>query len=504
MKNSINKIVVVTILPLVLGSMFFLACEDQLVQEPRASIVAQTYYKTEAQAFAGLVGIYNKLQEENVYGVTMYRYTAGASDDMTGNSGSNSLNRYTIDPTTSTFNSTWNALYNTIHRANILIVNVKNADEISQPKIDLFIAEAKFLRALSYFHLVNLFGGVPLLDEPVLPGAAKDVPRSSVSEVYSLIESDLKEAESILPPKTEVEYGRATKGAAQALLAKAYLHQEKWADAVSASNRVIDSGIYSLHKPYYQIFRLDHENHSGQIFSIVYSTAGPQGWGNGNEGNEFSIWFTPGGWGGSQPTEALEEAFDPDDERLKATVVQQGDKIVVPGHKIVSPDYELQDGESFDESRFSGGVIPARGYGKLWTVERRYAEDRSPLDWPVLRYADVLLMKAEALAELNDLSSVQEPLTKIRNRAGLSDYDASGKSQQQVIEDVRLERQRELALDGYRLYDLRRWGIVVETIRANVIDPNLIIEAGKHELYPIPQVQIDLSEGTLTQNPGYF
>jgi hypothetical protein len=476
------------------------ACEEQLVQEPKGTIVADAYYQTESQALQGVVGIYNRLSENDLYGSIMNRFTSGASDDMVGNIGSPELHQYSFSPSSGIFRETWNAFYDVIHRANLLMINIEGSEEISQSAIDHFTAEAKFLRALSYFHMVNIWGGVPLLTEPVPPARSKEVGRATASEVYALIESDLQTAIQGLPTKGELEDGRASKEAAQALLTKVYLHQEKWQETVNTANDIINSGTFSLHYPYYQIFRHAYERHSGQIFSIVYSEAGPQGWGDGNEGNNFSIWFRPGGWGQSQPSDALENSFEPGDERFRATVSFEGDKVVVPGQKIVPPDYELQEGESLNEEI---PTIPSRSYGKMWMLEGNYGADRKPLDWPVLRYGDVLLMKAEALAEMGDLAGVEAPMTEIRNRAGLGDYSTSGKNQQQVIEDVRLERQRELALDGYRNYDLRRWGILVETILANVDDPNLVIQANRHELYPIPQTEIDLSEGALTQNPGY-
>ncbi len=474
-------------------------CQEFLEEEPEATIVADSYYSNEDEVLQGLIGAYDVLGLERTYDLNLWRLGSGGGDNFIGNTGAMEVVEYTFGADAAIFRDTWSELYNGINRANLLIANVPNTEGIAPEVAARYIAEAKFIRALCYFNLVNLFGGVPLVETPLNPQELK-IPRNSVEEVYTLIEEDLKAGAEVLPTDSELGsegVGRASRGAAQSLLAKAYLFQEEWADAAAQASEVIASGEYELVESYRNIFLLENEDNAEIIFQIIFSRAGPQGWGDENEGNQFSQWFRPvckGGWGNPMPTESLEETYEPGDERFKATIVEAGDQVVEPEFKFVSQDYVLQPGETFNEDI---GTIDCEGWGKWWLRDGQIQADQGPLNWIVIRLADVILVRAEALAEMNQLNEAVLELNKVRQRANLPDVSIT--TQQALIDAVRLERRVELAAEGTRLYDLRRWGIVIEALQA-VDKP---VEANKHELFPIPQTEVDLHEGAMEQNPNW-
>ena len=496
MKN-INKIFTIVILTLLVTS----CGDDFLTKKPQAALVQEDFYRNEYEAFQGLVGTYDPLGWESTFDMSWWSIGDGAAGDLAGTSlGVTGVMQYSYSPSNGGLLDFWPGMYGGIDRANGVINRASEADFDENLKAR-FIAEAKFLRALYYFTLVTYWGGVPIITEPVPPAELKDLSRSSVAEVYALIEQDLNDAIAVLPDQSDIplqEMGRASKGAAQSLLAKAYLYQEKWSDAANMANIVITSGEYELEEDYHMIFQLENENGKECIFSIQMSTSGDQGWGNSNEGSQFPRWHEPlcmGGWGNMYPEDTLINAFEPDDKRYRSVVVDEGDRVIVPGNRFVPPDYVLQEGESYhpDDSR---NTIPCLGCGKWWTIER-YRDDMSPLNWILIRLGDVILMRAEALAESEDLTAAATELNKIRNRAGLPSIAPATK--QDMIDAIRQERHVELALEGHRFYDLRRWGILIEYMTA-LGETNV---SSKDMLFPIPQIEMDLHEGAMEQNPGW-
>ncbi len=473
-------------------------CSDFLNETPQATIVTENYYADENEVWQGVVGAYDILGMGRMYNLNLWRLGSGGSDNMFGNTGAREVVEYTYGADAAIFRDTWRGLYEGIDRANLLIVNAPQAEDIPPETLRRYTAEAQFIRALCYFNLVNLFGGVPIIQEPLSPQALQ-LPRSTAAEVYALIEEDLLDGVASLPLESELgaeEKGRATKGAAQGMLAKVYLHQGKWEDAATQAQEVIGSKEYQLLDRYRDIFLLSNEGNTEIIFRVVFSNEGPQGWGDGNEGNEFSQWFRPlclKGWGGFIPSDGLLTAFEAGDERRQGTVIEEGDFLVEPGFRVVAPDYQLQPGESFDESISPFGC---KGWAKWW-IKGEVQADRSPMDFIVLRLADIILVRAEALAEQGQWAEAVTTLNQVRTRAGLPDLNVT--AQASAIESVRQERRVELAAEGTRLYDLRRWGTVIDDLKG--ADKN--VQEGRDELFPIPQTEIDLHGGFLEQNPGW-
>ena len=383
---------------------------------------------------------------------------------------------------------------------------LEKVPEIPESEIDegirqRILAEAKFLRAYYYFDLVTMYGGVPLVTKVLAPSEYNQ-PRASAIAIWSLIEQDLMEAAENLPKKSEygsADIGRATHGAALGLLTKAYVYQSEWAAAQATAEELINSGEYSLDANFEEIFTKDGENGPGSIFEIQRSPLGGGFWGsvNGsNEGNLTNIYQIArgqfGGFGFNIPQQDLVDEFETGDPRLGSTVFKEGD---VMGDRGVF----TKAATGFDHDY----------YAKKYFVSRSEHEDINigdPLmngesNDRILRYADLLLMHAEAAYHNGQEGIARASLNAVRERARrnanpgiLPDVTSSGP---QLLDAIYHERRVELALEGIRFFDVVRQGRGAE-----VFGPLGFI-AGMHEVFPIPQQQISLSNGTLSQNPGY-
>ena len=387
----------------------------------------------------------------------------------------NLLDALTFDATTISFDEVWAAHYDGIQRANQAI-NRLEAFDLDPTLKSRLIGEEKFLRALTYFRLVKTFGGVPLIAG--IPDLSADpaqlLSRATKEETYAFIETDLTEAITSLPEKSEYpisELGRATKGAAKALLAKVSMYQNKWQVVLTLTNEIIASGEYGLTPNYEDIWKEISENNIESIFEIQARgetpTAGTQGYSVTQGARGAGGW----GWGFNTPSQNLADSYEAGDTRRDATIIFRGETLfdgrLVP-NTVVNPMY--------NQKAYSSAFSDAWETGK---------------NIRILRYADVLLMNAEAaLATGGDAAT---PLNQVRNRAGLG--DAPVVNQMAIWE----ERRHELAFEHDRYFDLVRQGRAGTVLRAlgkPFVD-------GKHEVFPIPNEQIIKSGGLLEQNPGY-
>ena len=407
------------------------------------------------------------------------------------------MDNFPVTPTNGLTNDLWTGYYATITDCNVILNQVAK-DSANTPDATKLLAqgEARFLRGYAYFMLVRLFGNIPIVDTVLVNVSQSNVSQSDPSTVYAFIEQDLQFAAASLPLQWDAKYiGRATSGAANGLLAKVYLYQKKWQQAMSTAGLIISSGIYNLNTPYSEIFTNEGENSSGSIFEIqAYADAnhkadsygcqyanvqGVRGSGN------FDL-----GWGFNNPSQQLVDAYEPGDPREASTI-------------LVTPSPE--------PTRY-GEVFPAepnpRYNMKVYTnpAIRQAVGDR--FGWwtnvRILRYSDVVLMYAEAANELNQTDEALEKLEWVRARARNGDNSilppVTTTDQSELRDAIRHERRIELAMESERFFDLVRWGIA----------DSVMIAAGKTNftlsrdaLLPIPQTQIDLSKGVLHQNPGY-
>lgn len=389
----------------------------------------------------------------------------------------------------------WNTLYLGVKRCNVVIEFVPDI-QMDQGLRDRYIAEAKFVRGLLYFDLVRAWGGVPLV---LTTNPKPKLPRSTAEEIYQQIIQDLTDAIAVLPERSHYygdDVGRATKGAAKALLAKVYLFRHDFPDAETLLMEVINSYEYSLEPIFINANGIDGNNGVESVFEIgALQVEGTESGGD-QYANTQGVRGSPNrGWGFNRPTEDLRGSFEEGDPRLKGTIIDLGDTI--DGELI------LGDGTTPDVTRDdNGNIIEVECYNrKIWVPG-----DNTITEWGlhrrIIRYADVLLMAAEALNENGKQDQALTYLNKVRERARQGNNsilpDIITTDQTLLSDTIMLERRHELAMEGgLRLFDMIRTGRA-----ASVLGP-LGFVTGKHELLPIPQSEIDISQGSLTQNPNW-
>lgn len=479
------------------GSLSLAACTDFITTLPASNATIEHVYRTDDDFAQAVIGVYRALQQE--YN-NFWLYGDIRSDDtfaeVVKDNAPYWFDYFTLTGDHTTTNGTWLNYYTAIYRANLVLeklpeVNVANAARHE--------GEARFLRALAYFNLVRKFGDVPIITRPVSTQEAYEIPRAPVADVYSqVIIPDLQAAKNLLPASYPAsEAGRATKGAAAALLGKVYLTIKDYPNAETVLREVTQMG-YSLLPDYNKVFDHNNPHHAEYIFDIEYEA----GIGSG-QGNSFAIQFMPNllsmntglygmvGAGGefNGPTVHLREAFEnsPGDKRAMITIA--------PGNGYyngIHPElgYPFQDP--------TAEFIPFPQATSKWFTLKYVApmNQGSPANWIVLRYADVLLMLAEALNEQNKTAEAHEYINMVRARAGVAEY--AGLSQAQMRDAIELERRLELSFEGHRWFDTVRWGVAYERHQHLGMKPHMT-------LYPVPNQQVFLynDPAVFPQNPGY-
>jgi starch-binding outer membrane protein, SusD/RagB family len=368
-------------------------------------------------------------------------------------------------------------------------------DKIDFAGKDMMIGEIRFLRAYYHFELVKWFGPIPVKgDERFKLGDETTIPRSPVSEVYKAIEEDLLYAISVLPA-TPVETGRATLGAAQALLGRAYLYQEKFAEAADVLEDVINGGKYALLQDYSKIFEHESENGLESVFEVQYTDVEGAGFGclqcsEGNVGVGFrgvrgyeGPLFSPG-FSFDVPVQEAVNQFEPGDKRKDITILD-----------IVK--WAEETGAKYTQGNEHTGF-----FNRKYIPRKRRPEAQNdlnltnPNNYRAIRYSDVLLMAAEAnnRGKISD-TKAQQYLSQVRRRAfGDNNHDVT-LTGDALTDAIYHERRVELMGEGHRFFDL------VRTKKAAGKIPGFV--AGKHELFPVPLEEIQFSNGNWNQNPNY-
>lgn len=467
-----------------------------------------------------IFGAYNELRNFNVHVFGFLHATSIRSDDADKGStpadgGANSLemDNFPVAPTNGFANSLWTGYYGLINQTNNTISEVRNNTEIEATE-DIkqqTIAEARFIRGYAYFMLVRLYGRVPIIDTLYSdPAAQNNVPQSSSAEIYAFIEEDLNYAVTHLPVSWDPKFvGRATKGAAQGMLAKVYLTQEKWAQAMGMAQAVMTSGQYGFAQPpagsnmssYDYLFREEGENSRESLFEIQATASATIPTDNGIQYTQVQSIRGAGewnfGWGFNTPSEALANAYEAGDPRRARTILFTSTP-TTPGVTIYGETTPVGlPNPRYNQKVYSNPAIKAQvGSRSGWWMNVR-----------ILRYADVVLMFAEAANELGgaaNITAAREALNSVRARARAGNNsllpDVTTEDQNELREAIRQERRVELAMEHDRFFDLVRWNIAQEALHAV---GKTAFREGRDELLPIPQTQIDLSNGVLTQNPGY-
>lgn len=437
----------------------------------------------------------------------------------------------------------YRAQWQGIQRANLAIdeipttrIETEGTEADKQAKYrDRYLGEAYFLRGYYYFRLARMFGGMPLIDYVIKSSNQWAQKRATMDETLNFAIEDFKHAENLLWEKdkySDEELGRATKGAAQAMLLKANLYradyqrnagneteaQKYFAEAAKWGKEVIKSRQYSLWPNYFDNFRLANENGRESVFEIQYteeatSDYGGEGYTRGTMTTILqrsrSSAFGEAGWGYNRPTQNLYNEYEAGDARRDETILVPTDvQIETPAQEIYCGDRMLNRKYAMYNDGTNGGIY------------KLAHPTRSPKNNIQIRYADVLLMYAEACCETGDLPSAKTALKEVRDRAGLSQFPfpytaviqgqtvTYNDNQEDLRKAIRHERRVELAMEGHRWFDLTRWGIAKETMDTYMAGETEeakelygTFQKGKHELFPIPSKEIDLSG--IEQNPNW-
>lgn len=487
---------------LLLSALALASCSDDFLDKTPSDKVDPEINVTDAVAVDMANACYRTLQSSNMYNQRIWTLDIVAGNSVVG-AGGGTDGLETIQASNFVTQSDngmalymWRSPWVGIGQCNILIkaLEGKELSDIMRRSL----GEAYFLRAHYYYVLVRLYGGVPLRVEPFNPGESTDIARSSVEETYDLIINDCKRALEMLPTKSELDaqnVGRATKDAALTMLADIYLtlapnHKDYYSEVVSLCSQVESLGYNLAACSYESNFDATINNGPESIFEVQFSgNTEYDFWGNNPQSSWMSTFMGPrnsdfvaGSYGWNQPTKEMVEQYEEGDKRKDLTILYEG-----------CPDF---DGKKY-KSSYSGTGYNVRKFLVPKSISPEY--NTNPQNFVVYRFADVLLMKAEALNELGQTAQAAAPLNEVRYRAGLS--GVSGLSQDEMREKIIHERRIELAFEGHRWFDMIR-------IDNGNYAINFLKSIGKSRvskerlLFPIPQTEMD-ANALMTQNPGY-
>ncbi|WP_282135618.1 RagB/SusD family nutrient uptake outer membrane protein [Seonamhaeicola maritimus] len=491
----------------VLTLMFLISCSESYLEvEPKGTSLEENYYKNEAEAYSGLVAVYDIIGKQSKGFENMIALLNSGSDDHYTGGGSSTdgaqlqgFSNYTIDPSTIA-TSYWTDFYQGIFRANTMLLKLPEV-EMDESLKNRFTAETKALRAIYYFELVRMFGNIPLITTPLTSDEFYSVVQTNPNEVYTRIETDLLEAIPDLPMSLDLanEAGRLTKGAGKAMLGKVYLYQGKNTEAANQLSEVngtpgsISSFGYKLLDDFADLWVISNTYNTESIIEIAHTDKSNADWGNwgsgADEGNSLNIMVCPrgftrtsgstapdyvSGWGFSIITQDLYDAMS-GDPRFDSTIedIQAWSDAgqVEYEHSYQNTGYYLKKFMPLKSDTSTGGGADALNY-----KQHTY----------MIRLADTYLMEAEALGGTG--ARAQALLDAVRARVGLSSIPVT-------MEAIYNERRMELAGEGHRWYDLVRTG------RAATVLADRGFVAGKNEILPIPLPELENT--ALVQNPNY-
>ena len=486
------------ILTLILSVGLFVSCTE-LEVTPTSFVTKENFFVTQDDAIASVTAVYASLSldpgEQSLFGRNLYFLTDMASDyAAAGVSATNpqvrALSSLTHDATSDRVQVAWRQIYAGINRANVAIDNIPKTAASDVIKTRL-INEAKFIRGLLYFHAVRLWGGVPIvLHEPTsIQVESLKSRRATVEEVYAQIISDLTDAEALPSTYTGTNVGRATSGAAKAILAKVYLTRKDWPNAILKAKEVINGGYgYALFENFADLFDKTKKNGKEHIFSVQFE---PNQAGNGSSGSTFQATsFT--GFTATEPADIISDVamfydiYATGDTRRDASYVKQ----------LVNP----ATGALY--------TFPKPLFKKYLDLNNLATPSNVAINFPIIRYADILLSLAEAINEKDGATlEAHELVNQVRRRAFAKPIstpdvtvDLIGLTTAQLREAIREERKKEFVQEGQRWFDLVRWGTLVTEVK-KVTAKNSVSE--RNNLYPIPQSERNIDPIGLPQNPNY-
>jgi hypothetical protein len=481
--------------------MGIVACKNLLEEDPKDQVFVDNFFQTENDATAAVNSIYGILNATSsapsfggVYFSTYWVGSGLASDEMENRLAATDLDQlatFTHRPVNGLLYEFWSLAYKGINNANFAIGGIPSVKADVTFKNNR-LGEAHYLRAMLYFDLLRMFGDIPLivrLDGETTP------PRNPAADVYTQIIADLQFAELNLPESYQASngLGRATKGAATGLLAKVFLTRGEWQKCIDQCNTIINSGKYALYQDFADAFKVPNENGKETLFGVGFGSANNSisFW----EEGQFNVRLLPKQLSGQIPgvnaqgwqvaTQHLYDSYHPQDRRREVTLLT----------KINNTDGSTTTVEPHIQ--------------KYWDKVNEPLAGNTSHDFPYLRYADILLMKAEALNELNNgpNADAYDAVNQVRKRArfnGTTELpilpDLQGISYQDFKDALLLERRHEFVAEGHRWFDLVRFKkleALVPLAKSGVQPQDF------HYLFPIPQGEIDLNQNLLPQNSGY-
>lgn len=490
-------------IPLICILFVCVSCEKTLTEDPQSIIAPDAFFQTEAQSRQATNGVYSHLP--GIFNQTGLRAVTLAGTDLFMNQGGSAtveaIQDYNFSSATeANSHAVWKVCYAAIKDANFVISRI-SASSIDEEAKTQLLAETKFLRALYYFILTNTFGDVPLWTEELKIQEISTLPRSPLAEVRAQMIQDLEEAAASLPARYDASnIGRATKGAALTLLAKVHLFNEDWQKAYDTASQVKD-GEYILLPHFADLFDPYNKSKNNQesIFEIQYKRSAAT-----NQNfvvNSFYTWFFPTG----DATGGTYAGVD-----FGSTILQSYPQFYPTQYMIDL--YEKQDERrevslawGFNGQEFDRGSKDDRPWfgPKFWDLTaNRTASEKN---FYFLRYADVIMILAEAANEMGNTAEAVAHINMIKGRAKAELLEVGGKlSQEQLREVIMKERAREFVGEFQRKWDLSRWGKLVEAIQriANDSQDGAKNVQAHHALFPIPYDEI-VKNDKLTQNPGY-
>jgi hypothetical protein len=479
------------------------SCEDKFLDEEENYLIdSEGYFNSEDDYYLALVGAYDLLQTtfiNNILGEIASDNTLCGGESATDTSGYQQIDDMIHTPVNLQLRNLWNYMFAGIKRCNYFL---EFQDKTDFDGREAMVAEVRFLRAYYHFELVKWFGGIPVkeYDNALLgqgkrfaPGDETSIPRYSADQVYALIESDLIFAVNNLEYSAP-QVGRVTKGAAQAVLGKAYLYQDKFSESASVLQDLISNGPYQLSSDFEQIFELEGENGVGSVFEVQYTDGEGAGFDcfQCSEGN-IAVGYMgirnhtgpvyDSGFSFNVPVQEAFDAFSPGDVRRDVSILD-----IVTWATATGAEYV----EGYEHTGFyNRKYLPRKGDQNIGDQNLT-----NPNNYRSIRFADVLLMAAEALNRggVDDTQALIY-LNQVRERAfgnSNSNISATGSALTDAIWE---ERRLELMGEGHRFFDLVRTGQAASAIEGFVTD--------KHEVFPIPFEEIQFSNGNWNQNPNY-
>ena len=549
MKKTNKNIVLIVVGILLTFGLY--SCTDKFLDEEENYLIdSESYFNSEDDYYMALIGAYDLLQAtyvNNLLGEIASDNTLCGGESATDVLGFQQIDNMTHTPVNDNLRDIWNWMFAGVKRTNYFLEFQNKTDFEGRIRM---VAEVRFLRAYFHFELVKWFGGIPVKNyagalagggERFSPGDETTVPRYSAEQVYALIESDLTFAVNNLDYSAP-QIGRVTKGSAQALLGKAYLYQDKFAQAADVLDDLITDGPYALTLNYSDIFELSGENGVESVFEVQYTdveggsfdclqcsegnvavgfmgirnpsylyndSAVPESVVNDLEGTLISDEVGPlfdGGYSFNVPTQEAVDAFEAGDKRKDISALDiQGLADTIAAIQLEDDDLGTVTGTP--NQTYSVEYTWVEGYEHTGYYNRKYLARRgdqnigdqnltNPNNYRAIRYADVLLMAAEAHSRGNlDEAKALDYLNQVRERAFGDDTHNSSATGTALTDAILEERRLELMGEGHRFFDLVRTGRAAQAIDGFV--------AGKHELFPIPFQEIQFSAGNWSQNPNY-